>query len=160
MSEERGEVRFEERKMPQHERAATWRRDADEHGFPDPLLDLIAMRFRLLGEPLRLKLLAALASGERSVGALVTLTGANQPNVSKHLSALAQGDLVSRRKVGTTIYYALADPSILTLCDTVCAGIQERFAEQARALGLQEMYERDRHAGGEAHPARATFREA
>ncbi|HEX5156032.1 MAG TPA: metalloregulator ArsR/SmtB family transcription factor [Ktedonobacterales bacterium] len=113
-----------------------WRERREEHGYPDPLLDEIAARFRLLGEPLRLKLLAALSQGEQSVGALVTLTGANQPNVSKHLAALAQGGLVARRKAGTTIYYTLADPSILTLCDTVCAGIQQRYAAQARALGL------------------------
>lgn len=119
----------------------TWRDRREEHGFPDPLLDVIAARFRLLGEPLRLKLLAALSDGERSVGALVELTGANQPNVSKHLAALSQGGLVSRRKAGTTIYYALADASVLTLCDAVCGGIQERYAAQARALGLVEQPE-------------------
>lgn len=116
----------------------TWREHREEHGYPDPLLDLIAARFRLLGEPLRLKLLAALSSGERSVGELVALTGANQPNVSKHLSTLSQGGLVNRRKAGTTIYYALADPSVLALCDTVCGGIQHRYAAEARALGLSD----------------------
>jgi DNA-binding transcriptional ArsR family regulator len=85
---------------------------------------------------LRLKVLATLASGERSVGELVELTGANQPNVSKHLAALAAGGLVQRRKSGTTIYYALADDNVLAVCDAVCAGVQQRFAEQARALGL------------------------
>lgn len=114
----------------------TWREHRAEHGFPDPLLDEIAARFRLLGEPLRLKLLAALSEGEQSVGALVALTGANQPNVSKHLAALSRGGLVARRKVGTTIYYTLADPGVLTLCDAVCAGIQQRYAARARALGL------------------------
>jgi DNA-binding transcriptional ArsR family regulator len=121
----------------------TWRQG--EHRFPDPLLDLIAERFRLLGEPLRLKLLAALATGERSVGDLVALTTASQPNVSKHLAALAAGGLVRRRKSGTTIYYALTDPSILTLCDAVCSGIQQRFALQARALGLPAGPAEDHH---------------
>lgn len=118
--------------------ATSWRQRRDEHGYPDPLLDLIAARFRLLGEPLRLKLLAALSMGERNVGELVTLTGANQPNVSKHLAALAQGGLVSRRKAGTTIYYSLTDPSVLALCDSVCAGIRNRYAVEARALGLSD----------------------
>jgi DNA-binding transcriptional ArsR family regulator len=122
----------------------TWRERREEHGFPDPLLDEIAARFRLLGEPLRLKLLAALAGGEQNVGALVTLTGANQPNVSRHLAALALGGLVTRRKAGTTIYYTLADPSVLTLCDAVCAGIQQRYAAQARALGLAGRPDGDR----------------
>lgn len=115
---------------------AAWRLSPDEHGYPDPLLEQIAAHFRLLGEPLRLKLLAALSTGERSVSDLVVMTGANQPNVSKHLAALAQGGLVTRRKAGTTIFYTLADPSVLTLCDTVCSGVQQRFSSQARLLGL------------------------
>lgn len=116
----------------------SWRAEREEKGYPDPLLDEIASRFRLLSEPLRLKLLAALAHGEHSVGELVTMTGANQPNVSKHLAILALGGLVSRRKMGTTAYYTLADPEILTLCDAVCAGIQHRYALRARELGLAE----------------------
>lgn len=115
---------------------SAWRRPHDEHGFPDPLLDLIAARFRLLSEPLRLKLLAVLANGERSVGELATLTGAGQPNVSKHLAILAQGGLVQRRKLGTTTLYAIADATTFSLCDAVCAGLQSHFAQQARALGL------------------------
>lgn len=113
--------------------ATAWQHFAEE-GFPDPLLDLIAERFRLLGEPLRLKLLATLEAGERSVGELVALTGAGQPNVSKHLNALAQGGLVQRRKVGTSIFYTVADPAIFTLCNVVCAGVQDRLQSQARLV--------------------------
>lgn len=130
--------------------SSAWQTIDKERGFPDSLLDLIAARFRLLGEPLRLKLLAALASGERNVGELVTLTGAGQPNVSKHLSALTQSGLVRRHKVGTSIYYAVADPTVLTLCDVVCTGIQQRFAAQVRMLGLQSTPE----ASDEAQTAR------
>ena len=110
-------------------------RDAEQH-FPDPLLELIAARFRLLGEPLRLKLLAALTTGERTVGELVALTDAGQANISKHLAALMQGGLVSRRKQGTSSYYAIADPTIISLCNLVCASVQQRFAATARRLGL------------------------
>ncbi|RAQ97233.1 ArsR/SmtB family transcription factor [Thermogemmatispora tikiterensis] len=125
-----------ERQPLDPESATRWKQISSEGGFPDPLLELIAARFRLLGEPLRLKLLAALTGGERSVGELVALTGASQPNVSKHLAALMQGGLVKRRKAGTSIYYTLADPSVLTLCDIVCAGVQERFTTLAQTLQL------------------------
>jgi DNA-binding transcriptional ArsR family regulator len=118
---------------------ATWRDHADHAGFSDPLLDQIALRFRLLGDALRLKLVAALGTGERSVGELVALTGGSQPNVSKHLGVLAQGGLVGRRKEGTTIYYHLTDPNILALCDIVCSGIQRRFTAEARALGFDKI---------------------
>jgi len=113
-----------------------WREQAAKQTFPEPLLELIAARFRLLGEPIRLKLLALIAVNERSVGELAEITGTSQPNVSKHLAALAQGGLVQRRKVGTTTIYTIADPSVFTLCDAVCMGLQEHFASQARVLGL------------------------
>ncbi|TPD54706.1 MAG: ArsR family transcriptional regulator, partial [Thalassolituus maritimus] len=51
----------------------------------DEMLELIAQRFRLLSDPMRLKILHQLQSGEKSVTELVENTGASQPNVSKHL---------------------------------------------------------------------------
>jgi len=132
-----------ERQKPEAGATSAWQKRDNEQGFPDPLLDLVAARFRLLGEPLRLKLLAALATGECNVGELVTLTGAGQPNVSKHLAALAQGGLVSRRKEGTSIYYAIADPTAFTLCDIVCAGVQEHVAVQMRALEIRDSHRED-----------------
>ncbi len=117
--------------------SSLWKERDAEHGFADPLLELIAARFRLLGEPVRLKILAALATGERNVGELVRLWGAGQPNVSKHLAALAQGGLIKRHKVGTSTYYAVADPAVYTLCDVVCASVQQRIAQEAQALGIE-----------------------
>lgn len=119
--------------------SSAWQLRDKEQNFPDLLLEEIAARFRLLGEPLRLKVLAALIAGERNVGELVALTGAGQANISKHLAALTQGGLVNRRKVGTSTYYALADPSIVTLCDVVCADVQQRFTAQAQKLGLSTL---------------------
>jgi DNA-binding transcriptional ArsR family regulator len=116
---------------------AAWRRVDAEHGFADPLIEAIAARFRLLGEPLRLKLLAALAGGERSVSELVELTGAGQPNVSKHLAALAQGGMIGRRKAGAVALYSITDSFVLRLCDVVCAGVQENISRQAQALGVE-----------------------
>lgn len=121
--------------LPQVE-ATAWRSHDSVHGFADPLIEQIALRFRLLGEPLRLKLVAALAGGEQSVSDLVEMTGAGQPNVSKHLAALAQGGLVRRRKVGLVALYSIADPLVLRLCDVLCAGVQEGAARQAQALGV------------------------
>ena len=126
-----------------------WRQHDGETGFSDPLLELVASRFRLLGEPLRLKLLAALSSGELSVGELTELTGASQPNISKHLAVLAQGGLVRRRKVGTSTLYAIDDPSTFTLCDAVCAGLQDRFAAHARSLGMLNFTSRHARPDGE-----------
>lgn len=113
-----------------------WKEHNAEGGFADPLLELIASRFRLLGEPVRLKILAVLAMGEHNVGELVELIGTGQPNVSKHLAALLQGGLIKRHKVGTSIYYAVADRAVYTLCDAVCASVQQRIAQEAQVLGI------------------------
>jgi DNA-binding transcriptional ArsR family regulator len=115
-------------------KSTRWRQSNPGAGYSDALLELIAERFRLLSEPLRLKILATLGDEERTVNELVTLLGASQPNISKHLQALAQGGLVRRRRKGTSIYYALADATTYSLCDVVCAGIQHHLAEQAHSF--------------------------
>lgn len=95
----------------------------------DGALELVAHRFKLLGEPTRLRLLQLLIEGEKSVNELVAAINTTQANVSKHLSILADGGLVARRKSGISTLYRIADPSILTLCDVVCHSLQERGAE-------------------------------
>lgn len=106
------------------------------HTLSDAQVEQVAARFRVLGEPMRLRLLMALAAGECTVGELVARTGAGQANVSKHLAALAQVGMVRRRKAGTSTYYAIADDTAFTLCEVVCAGLQRHVAAQALALGV------------------------
>jgi DNA-binding transcriptional ArsR family regulator len=86
----------------------------------DKMMDLIARRFRTLGEPYRLRLLQQLEDGEKSVGELVESLEGNQPNVSKHLQLLHEAGLVSRRREGTSIVYAIGDPMVFKLCELVC----------------------------------------
>lgn len=95
----------------------------------DKMLDVIAHRFRMLGEPQRLRILQVLESGEHTVGELVTRLQGNQPNVSKHLHALHDAGLVSRRRDGNSILYSMADPVVFRLCELVCRSA----AKDARA---------------------------
>lgn len=97
-------------------------------------LQFVAARFKVLSEPLRLQMLQTLQDGERSVTAITEAVGATQPNVSKHLKTLQEAGIVARRHVGTTVYYAIADPSIFTLCEVVCSSLHERFTAHASAL--------------------------
>lgn len=90
-------------------------------------LELIAQRFRALGEPTRLALLQALFDGERSVQELCALTGSSQANTSKHLALLADQGLVARRKDGSLARYSLADPSVHDLCEAVCGSLARRY---------------------------------
>ena len=100
----------------------------------DEALEMIAQRFAVLGEPMRLRLLHALTGGERHVGALVEASGGTQANVSRHLQTLAQAGIVSRRKQGLQVFYGIADPTIFDLCEVVCTSISRQVEQKARAL--------------------------
>src|SRR5438874_4379759 len=86
-------------------------------------VELIAERFRILGEPIRIRILQELEAGEKNVGELVAAVGSSQPNVSKHLRILQESGIVARRQEGNLVYYAIADLNVLDLCDSVCASV-------------------------------------
>jgi len=98
------------------------------------LLDLIASRFKILAEPMRLRILIALKEGELTVSELVDETGAGQANVSKHLGLLHRNRLVDRRKDGLNVYYRITDEGIFRLCDLVCGSLEREVEERRRAL--------------------------
>jgi DNA-binding transcriptional ArsR family regulator len=100
---------------------------------PD-VIELIAERFKALAEPARLQILTALRGGELTVGDLVESTGMGQANVSKHLQMLHALNFVSRRKDGLYVYYALADKSVLRLCDIMCGRLESEVARRRRTL--------------------------
>lgn len=95
---------------------------------------LIARRFALLAEPMRLRLLHALFDGEKPVNTLVELTDGTQANVSRHLQTLTEGGLLSRRKDGLQVFYAIADPSIFRLCELVCGSLEKQHAQKAEVF--------------------------
>ena len=107
------------------ERAVT----ALPHPLPEPLVELIARRFRVIGEPMRIRLLDNLRGGEATVQELTEAVGASQQNVSKHLSVLHEAGIVGRRKDGTQVFYSVVDAGVYELCETVCGSVQRQVAE-------------------------------
>lgn len=80
------------------------------------LVNVLARRFKALGDPARLLILEALANGERTVTRLVHETGLHQANLSKHLALLLTEGFVRRRRDGAFAYYRLAGSDIRRLC--------------------------------------------
>lgn len=80
----------------------------------------------MLAEPMRIKLLDRLRAGEASVQALTETVGSTQQNVSKHLGVLRGEGIVRRTKRGNFAYYAIADETVLALCEHVCDALGER----------------------------------
>lgn len=98
------------------------------------VFEAIAQRFRVLSDPMRLRILYSLRSGEMTVTGLVERTGGSQSNVSKHLSTLLTHGLVQRRREKTSAYYSITDPSLFNLCDQVCGGIDRDLENRRRAF--------------------------
>ena len=80
-------------------------------------LDRMAARFRLLGEPMRLKILQTVCREPRSVNDIVAATGSTQANVSKHLALLAAGGVLTRKKEGQCVYYGMKNRLVMKLCE-------------------------------------------
>jgi DNA-binding transcriptional ArsR family regulator len=98
-------------------------------------LELVAERFRALGEPVRLQIMNALRDGERSVGELVESTGIGTANASKHLRLLLAAGFVSRRKDGLFVYYSLADDDVFRLCELMCGRLDVETKARRKLLG-------------------------
>ena len=92
------------------------------------LADLIAARLRVIGDPMRIRILDQLRQGELTVGELTERLGTSQQNASKHLGVLLQAGIVGRRKVGTSAFYRVTDDSVYALCEQVCGGLQNQLA--------------------------------
>jgi ArsR family transcriptional regulator len=101
---------------------------------PREALEIIAQRFRALGDATRLALLQALFEDERTVAELCELTGTSQANASKHLGLLLERGLVARRRDGLFTRYRIADPMLERLCGLVCGSLAERHASMRAHL--------------------------
>jgi DNA-binding transcriptional ArsR family regulator len=104
------------------------------HPLPEALVELIAQRFRVIGEPMRIRVLDALRDGPLTINELAERLGASQQNVSKHVGVLAQAGIVAREKDGNRVRCSIADDTIFELCELVCGGLRSRVAELDQLL--------------------------
>jgi DNA-binding transcriptional ArsR family regulator len=99
------------------------------HPLTPALIDRVAERFRVLGEPMRIRLLNVLREGEATVSELQEAVGASQQNVSRHLGVLASAGVVERRKRGNFAVYSISDPVVFELCELVCGDLRRERDE-------------------------------
>jgi DNA-binding transcriptional ArsR family regulator len=97
------------------------------------LFDAIAVMGKAFASPRRLELLDLLAQGSRSVEELARACGQSNANASQHLQALYAAGLVTRRRDGTRVRYALAGEDVLALWLAVRDVSAARLAEVERA---------------------------
>ena len=97
-------------------------------------LEMISERFRILSEPLRLRILHLLFDEEMTVSDLTKRSGTSQPNVSKHLRLLQGAGIVERRQAGNSVYYSIIDQSIFELCELVCGSLEASYRTRAEVF--------------------------
>ncbi len=114
---------------------------------PDEMLGAVSNRFKLLGEPMRLKILRILCEREHTVQEIVKKVNASQANISKHLTLMYDNGVVTRRKEGLKCYYHIADESIVYACyltsKSVIENLQYRlnWVQKANSSLLSEITE-------------------
>ena len=81
----------------------------------------IASLFKMLGEPMRLRILQAVCKAPRSVNEIVEATGSTQANVSKHLALLTAAGILNREKDGQRVFYSVREQFVVQLCELVRA---------------------------------------
>jgi ArsR family transcriptional regulator len=80
-----------------------------------PLSEIKAELFKALAHPARIRALEVLAEGERSVGELTELVGIESSHLSQQLAVLRRARLVTSRKDGARVVYAIRDPELVEL---------------------------------------------
>lgn len=87
----------------------------------------LAETFRVLGDPTRIRLIAAMALTERCVGDLATLVGMSESAVSHQLRMLRAARLVRTRRAGRQVFYTLDDGHILALFQQGLSHVHEEI---------------------------------
>jgi DNA-binding transcriptional ArsR family regulator len=114
------------------------------------MVELVARRFQVLGEPCRLRILQALQGKAMTVNQIVETLEGNQPNISKHLQILFDTGLVGRERSGNSVFYSIADPVVFKLCELVCRSTARQAAHVQRYAAVAPR--RDRIRTQTRHP--------
>lgn len=99
--------------------------------------------FRVLGHPVRVRILELLRDGPRGVGELQAALGLDSSGTSQHLGALRRQGLLESTKEGTSVFYRIKDPRTLELL-VVAREILTATLTESRALLAELAAERPR----------------
>jgi DNA-binding transcriptional ArsR family regulator len=105
-----------------------------QHPLPDEIVEMIARRFRVIGDPTRIKLLEHLRTTEATVQELCEVVGSTQQNISKHLGVLTDAGITARRRDGSFVRYRVIDDDVYRLCEDVCGSLERQFDTLRDAL--------------------------
>ena len=76
---------------------------------------------KVLADDTRQQILVMLQTGEKCVSDIVDAFDMSQPTISHHLSILKRLDLVTSRKEGKMVFYALNQDNVVECCGQLIA---------------------------------------
>ena len=91
----------------------------------EDIIQKTAILFHALGDPARLRLMELLYDGEHCVSELAQETNDSMSLISQRLKILFQANLITKRRSGKHMYYALADEHVITLLENAFSHIEE-----------------------------------
>ena len=91
----------------------------------DGIIQKTASLFHALGDPARLRLMELLYDGEHCVSELSQETNDSMSLISQRLKILFHANLITKKRSGKHIYYALADEHVITLLENAFKHIEE-----------------------------------
>ena len=100
------------------------------------IFDIHAEFCKTLANPKRLLIIRALKDGEKTVGDFSKLLELPIANVSQHLKALRDHDIVAARKEGHNVYYSLTDPRLVDACDMIRKIIAELNRRKGKIVNV------------------------
>ena len=93
----------------------------------------IVHRFaHVIKEPMRVRIILALAGGPKTVNELVAAMGLKQPTISNHLRVLTDNNMVKRRRDGRMAYYSLSTKKIPRVLEAIMRADTEMLATRGR----------------------------
>ncbi len=91
--------------------------------------------FRILGHPVRVRILELLRDGEHTVGDLQLQLQMDSSGTSQHLGALRKQGILDSRREGTSVYYSVRDPRIFQLLEVARQILNSSLTESQAILG-------------------------
>lgn len=82
-----------------------------------PIYQVKAEFFKTLGHPARIRVLEVLRDGERPVSELIPEVGIEASHLSQQLGVMRRAGIIQARKVGSSVYYSVADPKLFELLE-------------------------------------------
>ena len=98
------------------------------------IFEMQAQLCQSFGHAIRLRIIHTLKEGPKSVNDLAALLNASQPTISRHLSVLRSTGLLTAQRKGAEVFYAISNPKVIEVCETMRSILAERESLQLDLL--------------------------